>query len=588
MSSSPSQQPPRPSDARRKALNAELSIPLVSNFFPLERYYEAAEKVYQSFQIAFQEITSATKLTQELDESLDDAYVYGKRYCTFCLEGIPKHNYHGTPKFLPLQRKHTAQIDKVIQQLQVVANKMDEYEALKQAAAREAARKAAEAREQEELLRFAALQQRVEQQKKRSATAAKNNTQNTNTTNNNTVEASALSKLQLLLPPQPTRRIQRDPSGEEPLGPPSTRYGMDDEEDEENEMVSTSSVKPLPPPMLPTAIQPPPSPPTDGIPSAPPSYHQALQGRRQGSNFWGHQQQPTTTATSTTSSTAPFAKPDSVFAYQPPPSAPAAPPKKVPFRTLQKEYEQEYRRLQQQGFIRSTALDTYQGRVGASTNGCTVISALCVSRHLKNDGPGITNAQISDVIDRQCGPLLREIRSKLGLGGHALIIPSDVHDHLVDRHLLPQDKFLGVAGGNILDNEHTGEFFKLLASAHRIAAATLFFREHVISIVKYYNPASAFPNGVSSRSNGGNGHKDKGGYCYDLIDSLPGASGRATRTTCLGLEALVRYVRWYASQKFFGSHSQYVDQNEWNDMLADVDPRVFQAFVWGDPPLQQS
>jgi hypothetical protein len=42
---------PRPSDGRRAALReadaglGEMGVPIVSNFFPIERYYDAARKV---------------------------------------------------------------------------------------------------------------------------------------------------------------------------------------------------------------------------------------------------------------------------------------------------------------------------------------------------------------------------------------------------------------------------------------------------------------------------------------------------------------------------------------------------------------
>jgi hypothetical protein len=542
--------PPRPSDERRKALNQELTIPMVSNFFPLDRYYEAADKVYHGFQQSYQKAFAKNgKISKEQDSALDDAYVYGKRYCTFCLDSLPQHGYYGTVKYRALQRQHTTQITQVLDQLELVAQKMDTYETLRQRHAKEVARQAQEAKEQEELLRFAALQQRVELQKQTTASDLSN------------IEASALSKLQLLLPSQP--RIPCDPSGskEPPLGPPSTRYSLRDDTEDEDET--------LPPPGVPTTAQ------------QPPAYHQVVKGRRQGSNFWGPSSTSGTSSSEEEStskngfSNGSHARDDSsddngaaVFAYQPP-SAPAQqPPKKkprkIPLRTLQQQYEQDYIGNQQAGKIRVTALDTYQGRVNSSTNGCTVISALVVSHHLQSNGRGIQNSQVTHVMDSQCGPLLRAIRSKLGLGGHALIIPSDVHDHLVDCKLLPQEKFLGAAGGNILNPDHLNEFLKLLAAAPHQAAATLFFREHVISVVKY--PAAD--------SNGGKRY-----YSYDLIDSLPGASGMATRTICQGLEALIVLLKWYAARKL---NANYVDQNVWNDGLADVDPRVFQGFVWGE------
>jgi hypothetical protein len=95
------------------------------------------------------------------------------------------------------------------------------------------------------------------------------------------------------------------------------------------------------------------------------------------------------------------------------------------------------------------------------------------------------NSTICSIIDHKAGPILREIRHKVVLGPHALIIPSDVHNHLVDRKILRQKHFSGAAGGNIMDRAHYGEFLRLLAlgedgkSGANKAAATLFFQEHV-------------------------------------------------------------------------------------------------------------
>lgn len=218
-------------------------------------------------------------------------------------------------------------------------------------------------------------------------------------------------------------------------------------------------------------------------------------------------------------------------------------------------------------------LDTYQGRYRCSTNGCTVISPLVVSQHLKSRH-AISDSAICDVIDNLCGPILRDIRNKLQLEGDALIIPSDVHDYMVDRHILKQEQFTGASGGNILDEEHVGEFLKLLQKGekgehqNKRAGAALFFREHVVSIVKV--PIS-------------------GGFSYDLVDSMPGMvdpknsnNRMATRTRCKDLACLRALLKWYACNKFSDSNLAYIDQNGWDECMADFDPRVFQAFVWAE------
>jgi hypothetical protein len=190
---------------------------------------------------------------------------------------------------------------------------------------------------------------------------------------------------------------------------------------------------------------------------------------------------------------------------------------------------------------------------------------------LRSNG-SVSDGDIVDVIDRECGPILREIRGKLGLEGDALIIPSDVHDHLVDRKLLSQKGFIGATGGNIMDKAHIGEFLRLLQNGEkdvykdRKTGAALFFREHVVSIVKT-------PRGNCD-------------FFYDLIDSMPGLTDQnnrrmATRTRCHDITAFEALIMWYASTKFSESNYDYIDRNEWDDTMADFDPRVFQAFVWG-------
>jgi hypothetical protein len=248
------------------------------------------------------------------------------------------------------------------------------------------------------------------------------------------------------------------------------------------------------------------------------------------------------------------------------PVRPVKPVERIPIRKLRDAFASDYRRAQQEGQIEIRAIDTYQGRLRQSTNGCTVISPLVVAHHLRNSAGGVLDSEIVDVIDNECGPLLREIRSKLGLEGDSLIIPSDVHDHLVDRKILQQNKFYGATGGNILDREHLWEFLKLLQAddkgAYHKAGACLFFHEHVVSLVK-------MPVG-------------RGKVVYDLVDSMPSSNygGRATRTRCRDVATLEVLLRWYSTRKFSESECSYIDRNDWDENMADFDPRVFQSFVW--------
>jgi len=541
------------SKARRTALNEECQPPTVNNFFPIARYFDAAERVYEAFQQTYQE------------KQLDDAYVYGKRYCQFCLDAIPQHNYYDSPSrdVARLKAKHARQVEQVIDQLDQVATWMDREE-FEKVQKQERERSERERRELQELqARFL----KTQHQQHQTSTKGVGGTD---------VQASALSKLEKLARPsqqqqQQPQELPRDPSGEQQSVGGSSRYRvMSDSSDDGDEGTSggrkqqqhgkNGILAAIPPPVVP------PSSASNnnnsngvGLPP-PPSYHQ-IQSHR---NFLGPAQ-PSVSLQRTTN-----IEPPSSYQQQQQQQQQAKPQRKVPMRQLQAKYRQEYMEYQQSGKIRVRALPTYQGRVDSSTNGCTVISALVAARHLGTNGT-IDDDTVAKVIDYECGPILRQIRSKLGLGGHALIIPSDVHDHLVDHKIMKQEFFEGAAGGNIMDPIHVGEFLKLLAVGEdkkgldKKAAATLFFREHVISIVKTKDTRQ-----------------------YDLIDSLPSANGNngglgsvaATRTTCADIYALRVLLNWYASRKFTDSNCGYIDRNDWEDNLADFDPRVFQGFVW--------
>jgi hypothetical protein len=294
------------------------------------------------------------------------------------------------------------------------------------------------------------------------------------------------------------------------------------------------------------------------VSTAPPSYHQILdQSRLANHSYFGPGAvQPVT----------PAAAP-SYDAVVKKPLKPKT-PKRLNIRQYIAQAQRLHREYQQQRKIQISALRTYQGCVSGSTNGCTVISACVVSKHLETHG-GVTDSQVNSVIDQDCIPLLRSIRNKLGLDGSSLIIPSDVHDHMVDHKLLWQHKFAGAAGGNIVEPSHIGELLNLLQgekgkTQHLKSGATLFFREHVVSIVKFpTSPTEAI---------------------YDMVDSLPNLNGRASRTRCTSLDALKVQLEWYTSHKFSDSNCSYIERNRWDDGMADFDPRVFQAFVWADLP----
>lgn len=541
--------PHEPSSARRRQLReAEANsgtIPTVSNFFPLERYYEASDKVLQTFETAFEK------------KRLDEAYVYGMRYCNFCLNGIVQHDYYKSSKFAARKAQTNQRVEAVITKLEQVADWMDREEIEKEKRRQEILK-----RQQEELLRkkkeqeqqrLADIERRLAKQKEAFSTFTSGSQGEQGGEN---VEESAMAKLQRLsqpavLPPP----LPPPPPADET---PRKRVTFQQEPDGHSfSTVADSNV--WPPPILPPDLK------DEGendLPSGdtPPSYQQIIANQ----SYFG----PGTVAHK--QSTRPYSAPkvpssESLVEHRKP--KPSKSKKTLSLRQYIAEASRLYREHLQSGRIQISTLNTYQGRVGGSTNGCTVISACVVSKHL--EGRGITDAEIQSIIDRDCVPLLRAIRSKLGLGGGSLIIPSDVHDHMVDHNLLHQHKFVGAAGGNICDPNHVQEVYKMLQgepgkTQHLKAGATLFFREHVISVVKFpTSPTEAV---------------------YDMVDSLPTVNGRASRTRCNSLKSLQVLLEWYTSHKFSDSNITYMERNRWDDNMADFDPRVFQAFVWADLP----
>lgn len=500
----------RPSEARRKALAEGLRIPEVSNFFPITQYYDGADKLY-----------SQVQKYSTLPDKLDLCYVFCKRYCGFVIERIPEHNYYHANRYQHDRLKHTHQVQLVLDIIEKLADAMDREEA-----------EILKVKEKEGQKRLEAWTKQQQDQQRHGVPRPPQNQ----------LAQSAMDKLNALNgikpPPQPVIATGV------PVAPPTgrTRFRLDlesDEDDDANGEVASAPVK-LSSPILPPVL-PPPLPQGDSAPGdAPPAYHEVVQ-------------RPTYEAA---------VKKYHQFAYEEP-KLPQPVPEQAPkksLRDLKVFYQQSHRQLQSRGRIKVQPLGTHQGRVSASTNGCTVISALVAATHL-NSRPNISNDRIGCIIDRECCPVLREIRKKLGLGGHALIIPSDVHDHLVDEKILHQEKFAGAAGGNILDPEHYGEFLKILIDAKGKASATFFYREHVISIVKCIDA-----NGTS---------------CYDWVDSLPGPSGEGTRTRCADGEALRTQLQWYATSKLRPEHDA-----PWDENMADLDPRVFQGFIWADPVAQ--
>jgi hypothetical protein len=115
---------------------------------------------------------------------LDLCYVYGKRYCLFCVDAIPTHNYYGTPKYKALQNMHMVQVRKVLSMLEDGANQMDIQEELKVRLRRQQQEKL----DRQAQTRLEQWQQQIQQQKQ---------SNNANPTAVD-IQQSAMEKLKLL------------------------------------------------------------------------------------------------------------------------------------------------------------------------------------------------------------------------------------------------------------------------------------------------------------------------------------------------------------------------------------------------------
>lgn len=429
-------------------------------------------------------------------------------------------------------------------------------------------------------------------------------------------------------------------------------------------------------------------------------------------------------------------------------------------QALSKYYFQDFQQLIDRKRIRIYNMNTYQGKNNKNgLNGCTVIAPLVAINHflfnskdlncstkpenesisIENDfilvskdkhiptispksssnlssmSASKSNTFISDsvlpddiieeVIDVQAPSILPVIRERLGLTNEALIIPSDVHDYLIDEKLLNQEQFIGVCGGSVLNENHVSEFIRLLKTTPKKSkstnntinddekdmefeknvtlvdkkqkkkkkmlsifkkkksneaipvnstdkitngtnshtnsdhgtstkiAATLFFHQHVIAVLKFRRPdgicwydlvdslpnqmesssgnVQAFdeerepdPNGLIKHTSDNNMSEEMGlilsslsekdlNYCYDNgmdqsailayamsiqdaaiagpddVEDVP----NAIRMRCYDEESLEVALRHYFCSKFTTKDMKYIDKYEWDEYNIELDPR---------------
>jgi hypothetical protein len=120
-----------PSSDRRQALRRadEGNSIRISNDVPLERFYDISKRLLSRFQEAFDQ------------RHLDEAYVYGVRFASLCVDAIPKHASYQHSRFAR-QRKDVGQkCDQVLKLLDIVRQRMDAEEILNEQAAEDERKK---------------------------------------------------------------------------------------------------------------------------------------------------------------------------------------------------------------------------------------------------------------------------------------------------------------------------------------------------------------------------------------------------------------------------------------------------------------
>jgi len=350
-------------------------------------------------------------------------------------------------------------------------------------------------------------------------------------------------------------------------------------------------------------------------------------------------------------------------------------------------YREDFEEMLKSGQVCLSFIETYQGRIPGSLNGCTVIAPLLAIHHLCDEqvlsersdilmkggqtGSELTTQQkrseqyanpaedehsehsssalealdkdtIRAVIDVQAPLVLPKVRVGLGLHDDALIIPSDVHDFLMNLNMLHQNQFVDVCTGNILDDLDLAKFIEAMAGVdtskddkmveEKKLAATFYFHEHVISILRKTRRTYTSVRDIESknikakkpprralfkRRNGKqkkqqervgrdiphyNTIVDEETY-FEIIDSLPGSTmlGKeyakfygqtddddsawipaTARIRCCSMKSLHAALRWYACSKFTSEDKKFIDTYQWDHVNVDFDPRVFQGFIWSE------
>eukprot|EP00986_Skeletonema_menzelii_P012561 scaffold6975_cov83-Skeletonema_menzelii.AAC.18 len=293
----------------------------------------------------------------------------------------------------------------------------------------------------------------------------------------------------------------------------------------------------------------------------------------------------------------------------------------LPVSVVAKQYREKYESLRENGSIHVRFLDTYQGRIAESTNGCTVVAPLMCINYFTSEGTdgmnGIADDLINHVIDVHTVSVLPEVRSKLGLPEDSFIVPSDVHDYLIDTGLLSTSQFVGVCGGSILDDDHIDQFKSTLLLLNdererkrlrgKRLGATFFFAGHVIAfhLINHegcdhielidslpnhetwkIRPSSSEVSDYEDRDPSETSSRCSDKYYEDTWERSERfdyeENRNAVRVRCLDVRHMDTLIRHYALSKFSDEEKRFCDEHVWQEANSSFDPRVFQAFIWAE------
>mmetsp|Transcript_21214 Transcript_21214/g.27919 ORF Transcript_21214/g.27919 Transcript_21214/m.27919 type:complete len:510 (+) Transcript_21214:51-1580(+) len=113
-----------PSYNRRQTLRDSDAGNLVTvtsaSSYPLEKHFQIIERLLRRFQQALEE------------RRMDETYVYGIRFATFCLEQLPNHPQYNQKRFQKAKIRNARQVDRVLKTMEIITQRMDAEELVKQ------------------------------------------------------------------------------------------------------------------------------------------------------------------------------------------------------------------------------------------------------------------------------------------------------------------------------------------------------------------------------------------------------------------------------------------------------------------------